>query len=59
MLRSHAKARCQEDSGTEVMEGCDFNENMTVDDFGRWLNEKGFSAEIRKRFEGLIRRVAL
>ena len=55
------KARCQEDSGTEVMEGCDFNENMTVDDFGRWLNEKGFSTEIRKHFEGrlsLIRRVA-
>ncbi len=25
---------------------------MTVEDFGGWLSEKGFSDEIQKRFEG-------
>ena len=38
-----------------MMEESDFfNQNMTVEDFGKWLGEKGFSAEVRKCFEGRI-----
>ena len=35
-----------------VMADSDFNQDMTVEDFSRWLSKKGFSEEIRKRFEG-------
>lgn len=35
-----------------IMEECNFNQSMTVEDFGGWLSEKGFSDKIRKRFEG-------
>lgn len=34
-----------------IMEECNFNQSMTVEDLGGWLSEKGFSDEIRKRFE--------
>ena len=31
-----------------------FNQNITVENFGKWLGLKGFSAEIRECFEGRI-----